>query len=408
MANINSIEINQFRGIRQLTISNFSKINLIVGDNNSGKTTFLEAVQLLFAKSQLSSVKNIIKQRTVLNVSESSFYTSFIKMFNVNQESELLDFDIYAVSNNGPIRFEMRGRERTISGEEALQMSTMSLGQKAHYKKESTVVPETAKLFSGSIISQNGKKPIEKDIHFTSLDNVSVGPVIKREVQYIPSFGHLRYDLLKNFVDNPEYKKLAISILKQFDDSIVDICYTKADDGCFLESIITADGINMPFSSVMVVTDRDEDSISKIRRRINDLFENISYRAGEWINNEIKDSFGQPKQIDTYLLIVPMDKKGALENVIIDALRDIPEEKALIEEVIGFIDSLKEEVVPELSRINSANKATVGTFFSVRDPKHAMRSFATYVSKIDWSKSESLNEMFLPFMDLGTTKELYM
>ena len=36
MANINSIEINQFRGIRQLTISNFSKINLIVGDNNSG------------------------------------------------------------------------------------------------------------------------------------------------------------------------------------------------------------------------------------------------------------------------------------------------------------------------------------------------------------------------------------
>ena len=250
MANINSIEINQFRGIRQLTISNFSKINLIVGDNNSGKTTFLEAVQLLFAKSQLSSVKNIIKQRTVLNVSESSFYTSFIKMFNVNQESELLDFDIYAVSNNGPIRFEMRGRERTISGEEALQMSTMSLGQKAHYKKESTVVPETAKLFSGSIISQNGKKPIEKDIHFTSLDNVSVGPVIKRE----------------NFVDNPEYKKLAISILKQFDDSIVDICYTKADDGCFLESIITADGINMPFSVY-------GDGVKKILYILNKLFD---------------------------------------------------------------------------------------------------------------------------------------
>lgn len=266
MANINLIEINQFRGIRQLTISNFSKINLIVGDNNSGKTTFLEAVQLLFAKSQLSSVKNIIKQRTVLNVSESSFYTSFIKTFNVNQESELLDFDIYAVSNNGPIRFEMRGRERTISGEEALQMSTMSLGQKAHYKKESTVVPETAKLFSGSIISQNGKKPIEKDIHFTSLDNVSVGPVIKREVQYIPSFGHLRYDLLKNFVDNPEYKKLAISILKQFDDSIVDICYTKADDGCFLESIITADGINMPFSVY-------GDGVKKILYILNKLFD---------------------------------------------------------------------------------------------------------------------------------------
>ena len=185
MANINSIEINQFRGIRQLTISEFSKINLIVGDNNSGKTTFLEAVQLLFTKSQLSSVKSIIKQRTVLNISDSSFYTSFIKMFNVNQGRELLDLDICAVSNNGPIRFEMGGHERTISGEEALQMSTMSLSQKAYYKKESTFVPETVKLFSGSIISQNGKKPVEKEIHFTSLDNVSIGPVSKKEVQYM-------------------------------------------------------------------------------------------------------------------------------------------------------------------------------------------------------------------------------
>lgn len=266
MANINSIEINQFRGIRQLTISDFSKINLIVGDNNSGKTTFLEAVQLLFTKSQLSSVKSIIKQRTVLNISDSSFYTSFIKMFNVNQGRELLDLDICAVSNNGPIRFEMGGHERTISGEEALQMSTMSLSQKAYYKKESTFVPETVKLFSGSIISQNGKKPVEKEIHFTSLDNVSIGPVSKKEVQYIPSFGHLRYDLLKNFVDNPEYKKLAISILKQFDDSIVDICYTKADDGCFLESIITADGVNMPFSVY-------GDGIKKILYILNKLFD---------------------------------------------------------------------------------------------------------------------------------------
>ena len=34
MTVINSIEINNFRGIKQLTVSDFSKINLIVGDNN--------------------------------------------------------------------------------------------------------------------------------------------------------------------------------------------------------------------------------------------------------------------------------------------------------------------------------------------------------------------------------------
>ena len=77
MAFINSIDIIKFRGIQKLTVSEFSNINLIVGDNNSGKTTFLEAIQLLFVKSQLSSVKSIINQRTVLNLNDNSFYSSF-------------------------------------------------------------------------------------------------------------------------------------------------------------------------------------------------------------------------------------------------------------------------------------------------------------------------------------------
>ena len=163
--------------------------------------------------------------------------------------------------------------------------------------------------------------------------------------------------------------------------------------------------IEHEISSIMVVTDRDEDSISKIGRTINSLFENVSYRAGVWICNDVEDSFGQQKRVDTYLLIVPADKKGALENVIIDALKDIPEEKELLDEVIQFVDSLKARLVPELNQINKANKASVGTFFSVRNPKDAMRSFGTFISKIDWSKSESLKNLFLPFMYLGEEKE---
>lgn len=266
MASIKLIEINGLRGIKKLTVSDLSKINLIVGDNNSGKTTFLEAIQLLFAESQLSYVKNVINQRTVLNLHDNSFYTSFIKMFNVEQDNKLLDFDIYAESNKGQIVFEMKGREKVVSGDDALQISTMSSRQKATYKKFPAILPETVKVFSGSIISQNGKKPIEKEIQFTSLDTTVTGPVIKKKVYYIPSFGHLRFDLLQNIVDNPEYKKLAISILKQFDDSIVDICYTKADDGSFLESVITENGVIMPFSVY-------GDGIKKILYIMNKLFE---------------------------------------------------------------------------------------------------------------------------------------
>ena len=77
MTFLKSMEINQFRGIQQLTVSDFSNINLIVGDNNSGKTTFLEAIELLFARAQLNSIRNVINQRTVLNPNSNSFYIAF-------------------------------------------------------------------------------------------------------------------------------------------------------------------------------------------------------------------------------------------------------------------------------------------------------------------------------------------
>lgn len=265
MAYLKSIEINQFRGIQELSISGFSDINLIVGDNNSGKTTFLEAIQLLFAKPQLSSIKSITNQRTAIH-SNNSFYTSFIKMFNVEQDKKQLDLDISAECNDGMRRVELIGAEKAVAGEDAIQLSKMSNRQKEQYKGSSGFILETAKLFEGKMVTQCGKKMTEKKISCTSLDNGIPGSIVKKEVFYISSFGHLRYDLLQNIVDNPEYKNLAISILKQFDDSIADICYTKADDGTYLESIITKNGVNMPFSVY-------GDGIKKILYILNKLFD---------------------------------------------------------------------------------------------------------------------------------------
>lgn len=265
MGHIESIEINSFRGIKQLEITGFSNINLIVGDNNSGKTTFLEAIQLLFAKTQIGSVKKIINQRSVLSPDRNSFYVSFIKMFDIEQSLDQLEFDIYAKTSNGVLRFELSGQEKSISGDEALQLSALSPREKMQYKRSSAILPETAKVFVGSIVSQTNKKFTEQDIRITSMDTGLPGATLKKEVQYIPSFGHMRYDLLQNIVDNPEYKKLTIDILRQFDSEIADICYTKADDGTYLETIINKNGSSMPFSVY-------GDGIKKILYILNKLF----------------------------------------------------------------------------------------------------------------------------------------
>ena len=164
--------------------------------------------------------------------------------------------------------------------------------------------------------------------------------------------------------------------------------------------------VERDISSLIVVTDRDEASDGTVKRVINNLLDKISVHVGQWKRNTIEDSFGQAKSIDTYLLIIPANEKGALERVIIDALNDIPEETALIQEVVQFIDSLRGNLVHELNQTNKANKATVGTFFSVRNPKNAMRSFGVFISKIDWSKSASLKQLFSPFQYLGEEKPI--
>ena len=114
--------------------------------------------------------------------------------------------------------------------------------------------------------------------------------------------------------------------------------------------------VEQDISSIMVVTDRDEASNSKIERSIQRSLKDATLGAGQWKENVITDSFGQPKKVDTYLLIVPATEEGALERVIIHALEDIPEETELIQEVIQFVESLKEGLVPELNKINRANK----------------------------------------------------
>lgn len=63
-------------------------------------------------------------------------------MFNVEQNDDLLDLDIYAESNYGPIEFEMTGGEKTISGEEALKFQQCLHVKKLYYRKQQLLSPK--------------------------------------------------------------------------------------------------------------------------------------------------------------------------------------------------------------------------------------------------------------------------
>ena len=65
MNGFKNLEIKNFRGIDHLKIDDFSRVNVLLGQNNSGKSTVLEAIAMLMGMSNpdLPQAINSIKAR---------------------------------------------------------------------------------------------------------------------------------------------------------------------------------------------------------------------------------------------------------------------------------------------------------------------------------------------------------
>ena len=64
MDGFKNVEISNFRGIDHLKIEDFSRVNIFLGQNNSGKSTVLEALSLLTGMANPDTPLNINRFRT--------------------------------------------------------------------------------------------------------------------------------------------------------------------------------------------------------------------------------------------------------------------------------------------------------------------------------------------------------
>lgn len=79
---IESINIGHFRGIHNLAVESLNHINIIAGDNNSGKTSVLEALLLLRNPNDFTNILRLARMRdTNTFFSGTPVYESFINLF---------------------------------------------------------------------------------------------------------------------------------------------------------------------------------------------------------------------------------------------------------------------------------------------------------------------------------------
>ncbi|BCL36053.1 AAA family ATPase [Nostoc sp. MS1] len=69
---LKSVKIENFRGFQSFELQQLGRVNLLVGKNNTGKTSILEAIQLLCSRNNLEPLRQAMTKRGEFYFDENS------------------------------------------------------------------------------------------------------------------------------------------------------------------------------------------------------------------------------------------------------------------------------------------------------------------------------------------------
>ncbi len=85
---LRTVKIENFRGFRSFELQNLGRLNLLVGKNNSGKTSILEAIQFLCSRNNPKPLLNAMKNRGEYFLSDDIKAVRDIRHLFYNREIE--------------------------------------------------------------------------------------------------------------------------------------------------------------------------------------------------------------------------------------------------------------------------------------------------------------------------------
>ena len=215
---LQSLNIKQFRGIKNLQLNNFNNFNIILGGNNVGKTTILECIRIIGA-NDIDYIYNIgsrNKNNIVGNLN------NLVYLFPRDKKEIKIDYKI----NNQNSSFSMNYDLSQVIFNPAIFATD---DNKPENQLRRSLV-SSLKLENRNVdqiygeINDNGQK-----IQYSCLKyDFAVGAYRtnkKFNIKYISPFSHFTSNdaLIGLAITNQTYKKLMIDVLKLFEKDIVDI-----------------------------------------------------------------------------------------------------------------------------------------------------------------------------------------
>lgn len=207
MLKIENINIENYRGIQELNITNLKKINILVGDNNVGKTSLLEAIQIfsnptIYTLSKISRQRDNYKPEIRMNILDSLHY-----LFNINDN----DKNIFVIKGT------IENKEREV------QIKVTK--EKIYFLNKNENIINNQEEIDNYIYEIINDDKVEK-LELNKYSNFSfkiTSPEFK--VYFIQTIDHIVNDIFIELLKSKEIKDKAVVLLKEFDKNIVDIRY---------------------------------------------------------------------------------------------------------------------------------------------------------------------------------------
>ena len=197
MAIISRLTVEKFRGINNLKIDNLNRINLFVGDNNCGKTSVLEALQLFRTSELLGNIYTIARQReSMFWMNSNSLYENFICMFP--HDGSDLKIRVSGVCNGKDMAYSVKGKEKQILID-VKEMDRFFVRENMDWL---AAEPRTEE-FAGAIFYRYGEILKEEQMKINRLTGISGTPASESDefkIIYVSPFEHLKGSVISQII----------------------------------------------------------------------------------------------------------------------------------------------------------------------------------------------------------------
>lgn len=218
---INSLNIETYRGIKNLKLDRFTGVNILTGNNNSGKTSVLELLKTLIDPTRAEVWQSLI--RRPFGASRNiSYYEGFIDLFDKSSNEEpkikycITDAD--KKDHNVAVSYEIKAE--SISTRTANQLS-----KKRFSTEEKRIIANRLYLtFVYNSQFSNNYQIYEFQDSFDFLLDGEKNSLFHKNIVYVSPTEHAKnYVYLDEILNDSELYPELLAILQDFDPDIISI-----------------------------------------------------------------------------------------------------------------------------------------------------------------------------------------